>query len=339
MNAAPVRYVTTSDGYDIAYRVTGNGMPLVFVPPLFSDIQVVWQFYPQWLEGLAQRFQLIQYDSRGEGLSSRNLPDDLTLADFSRDLETVVERLGLKRFLVWGWTNRSHHAVRYAHAHPEHVAGLILNTCAVSNTVYRSVMFNALPLDDWDVFLRTIAPRDLSPEESKHRIESIRAAITPEDFDAQLRVNQPSNVERELRGIRVPTLVLHPRDWRSLPVSESIKVAALIPDARFVLIDGASVYGDPDQGLAAVDAFVANLLPPDERGAASTASDALPDGLSQRELEVLRLLTQGKSNPEIAKELFITRNTVQNHVSSILIKTNLNNRAQAAVYAQQHGIV
>jgi len=42
---------------------------------------------------------------------------------------------------------------------------------------------------------------------------------------------------------------------------------------------------------------------------------------------------------EIAKELFITRNTVQNHVSSILIKTNLNNRAQAAVYAQQHGLI
>ena len=64
-----------------------------------------------------------------------------------------------------------------------------------------------------------------------------------------------------------------------------------------------------------------------------------PDQLSERELEVLRLLGQGKSNPEIAKELFITRNTVQNHVSSILIKTNLSNRAQAAVYAKEHGIV
>jgi NarL family two-component system response regulator LiaR len=53
---------------------------------------------------------------------------------------------------------------------------------------------------------------------------------------------------------------------------------------------------------------------------------------------VLRLLAQGKSNPQIAEALFISRSTVQNHVSSILIKTNLQNRAQAAVYAQQHGI-
>jgi DNA-binding NarL/FixJ family response regulator len=68
-------------------------------------------------------------------------------------------------------------------------------------------------------------------------------------------------------------------------------------------------------------------------------AQAAPDQLSERELEVLRLVAAGKSNPEIAKELFITRNTVQNHVSSILIKTNLSNRAQAAVYAKEHGIV
>lgn len=61
-------------------------------------------------------------------------------------------------------------------------------------------------------------------------------------------------------------------------------------------------------------------------------------GLSQREIEVIRLVAAGRSNPEIARELFLTRNTVQNHVSSILTKTNLTNRAQAAVYAQQHGL-
>jgi DNA-binding NarL/FixJ family response regulator len=81
-------------------------------------------------------------------------------------------------------------------------------------------------------------------------------------------------------------------------------------------------------------------LPPEGLdGQEPVLRDGLPNNLSERELEVLRLLAQGKSNPEIAKELFITRNTVQNHVSSILIKLNLNNRAQAAVYAQQHGLV
>ena len=80
-------------------------------------------------------------------------------------------------------------------------------------------------------------------------------------------------------------------------------------------------------------------MPAAEPAPSTTRTPEVPDALSAREIEVLRLLAQGKSNPEIAKELFITRNTVQNHVSSILIKTNLQNRAQAAVYAQQHGLI
>jgi DNA-binding NarL/FixJ family response regulator len=80
-------------------------------------------------------------------------------------------------------------------------------------------------------------------------------------------------------------------------------------------------------------------LPSTPAQPAVSAAGGSPDGLSSREVEVPRLLAQGKSNPEIAKELFITRNTVQNHVSNILIKTNLQNRAQAAVYATEHGLV
>ncbi len=63
-----------------------------------------------------------------------------------------------------------------------------------------------------------------------------------------------------------------------------------------------------------------------------------PDGLSQREVEVLRLVTLGKSNPEIAEELVISLNTVARHVSSILNKTDSANRAEAAAYATRQGL-
>ena len=66
---------------------------------------------------------------------------------------------------------------------------------------------------------------------------------------------------------------------------------------------------------------------------------AYPDGLSQREVEVLRLITLGKSNPEIAEELFISPNTVGHHVTNILNKTNTSNRTEAALYASRHGLV
>ena len=73
---------------------------------------------------------------------------------------------------------------------------------------------------------------------------------------------------------------------------------------------------------------------------ASTAVDtAGGSGLSGRELEVLRLLTAGRSNPEIAEALVISRNTVERHVNHILQKTGTANRVDAAGYAYHHGLV
>ena len=64
-----------------------------------------------------------------------------------------------------------------------------------------------------------------------------------------------------------------------------------------------------------------------------------PDGLTQREVEVLRLVAAGKSNPEIGEELFISPRTVTTHVSNILNKINAANRAEAATYAARQGLV
>lgn len=61
--------------------------------------------------------------------------------------------------------------------------------------------------------------------------------------------------------------------------------------------------------------------------------------LSDRELEVLKLMAGGKGNVDIARELFISPYTVRNHISSLLHKLQLRNRTQAAAYAVRHGIV
>jgi NarL family two-component system response regulator LiaR len=58
--------------------------------------------------------------------------------------------------------------------------------------------------------------------------------------------------------------------------------------------------------------------------------------LTQREVEALRLIARGKSNREIAEELFISLRTVANHVANILNKTNTANRAGAAAYASHY---
>jgi DNA-binding CsgD family transcriptional regulator len=68
------------------------------------------------------------------------------------------------------------------------------------------------------------------------------------------------------------------------------------------------------------------------------SSPAYPAGLSQREVEVLCLIAAGRSNREIAQELFISLNTVANHVRSILTKTDTANRTEAAAYALRYNL-
>ena len=64
-----------------------------------------------------------------------------------------------------------------------------------------------------------------------------------------------------------------------------------------------------------------------------------PDGLTEREVEVLRLLADGLSNRQIGQRLYISTNTAANHVRSILIKTGAANRTQAAMYAADHELL
>jgi len=72
---------------------------------------------------------------------------------------------------------------------------------------------------------------------------------------------------------------------------------------------------------------------------ASTAAPELPDGLSPREAEILRLVARGLSNREIGSALFISEHTAANHIRSILRKTGCANRTEAASYAHRHSLV
>ena len=73
--------------------------------------------------------------------------------------------------------------------------------------------------------------------------------------------------------------------------------------------------------------------------AASAVNQAQHDfGLSKRELEVLALIAEGRSNPEIGRQLYITRKTVAVHVSNILTKLGVSGRVEAAAAAIRLGL-
>jgi DNA-binding CsgD family transcriptional regulator len=75
-----------------------------------------------------------------------------------------------------------------------------------------------------------------------------------------------------------------------------------------------------------------------QRAGAQNGPRALPDDLSPREAEVLRLISAGLSNRAIGEQLSISQHTAANHVRSILLKTGCANRTDAASYAHRHGL-
>lgn len=119
--------------------------------------------------------------------------------------------------------------------------------------------------------------------------------------------------------------------------------AALRAGARGYLTKDARA-NEIAEAIAAVQRGEAQFDPAIQRRLAesvasrSPASEALPDGLTPREIDVLRLIAAGQSNMEIARELVITEATVKTHINNLFAKAGVRDRAQAVTYAFRHGI-
>jgi len=91
-------------------------------------------------------------------------------------------------------------------------------------------------------------------------------------------------------------------------------------------------------GKSFVDPAVAGRLMAEAAGGARSQDTKVADSLTEREVEVLRLLGRGLSNAEIAARLHLSEGTVRNHVSAVLTKLELADRTQAAIVAIRHGL-
>jgi pimeloyl-ACP methyl ester carboxylesterase/DNA-binding CsgD family transcriptional regulator len=337
VETSAVRFTRTVDGVSIAYTETGQGAPLVFIPIGMTHLQYVRRYdrrLTAWLEQLGQRFRLVQYDSRGQGMSARGLSPDHTVADLQLDLEAVVDELNLEPVILVGYFYSAHVAIRYAVQHPERVRALILVSCSVSMTAWPLDSMMLMAGQNWEGFLHTWVPASFSPEERDDLVKYFKLARTPEDWVISARVWWISDVSEELPLVRTPALVLHPRDFIWLRPAESMKVASSIAGARFVSLDGILPLGDATEAMTAIDAFVSDL-PALETPQATGRQGVhrLDSRLSVRENQVLRLIGEGKSNKEIAAELTLSVRTVERHVSSVYAKTGIHGRVAAATLA------
>jgi DNA-binding NarL/FixJ family response regulator len=138
-----------------------------------------------------------------------------------------------------------------------------------------------------------------------------------------------------LEKVRAPTLVLHSRDDDVVPISEGHILAAGISGAQFIELNSKNhvLLGTEP----AWERFCDEVLEFMGLKGSARGEDPAFALLSPREREVLKLITEGFGNAQIAERLSISEKTVRNHVSNLFDKLGVWTRAQAIVFARDRG--
>jgi two-component system, NarL family, response regulator LiaR len=135
---------------------------------------------------------------------------------------------------------------------------------------------------------------------------------------------------------QVVVLTSYHEDVHIFPALKAGAISYILKDMKMEkLVD---VLHKAVQGEVTLHPRVAARVLQNIRGNSDEDQQLFTD-LTERELDVLKLIASGMSNSQIAVELVITENTVKGHVSNILSKLHLMDRTQAAVYAWEQGIV
>ncbi len=241
-----IRFCTSADGTRIAYAMMGEGPPLVAIPTWAANLALDFE-HPDGralFEGLSERRLVVLTDCRGTGSSDRDA-SDLSLEARVADIRALVDHLKLERFDVWGNHDGAVVSALFAALHPKRVARLVLlapyarGEDIVAPGPAQSLM--ELMRQNWSLARRAFAgiafpdgPTDLQRWISSY----MRQSVSPEAAAEHYGITASVDVRQYLPKVEAPTLVLHRRGDRMVPMAAGRFVASLIPDARFMAIEG-----------------------------------------------------------------------------------------------------
>ena len=345
-----IRFCTTADRVRIAYGTTGAGPPLVKVSNWLSHLEFDWTspVWRHWLAELSRSHTFVRYDERGVGLSDWDAPD-LTFEAWVRDLETVVDALGLETFPLLGISQGASIAITYAVRHPERVSHLLLHggyargwnkRSAASQQRKEGEMMVELAEIGWgkenpafrQFFTTQFIPGGTA--EQHHWFNELeRISTSPRNAAQFFRIVNEIDVTALAPRVSCPTLVSHADGDARVPFDEGRLLASLIAGARFVPLESRNhilLEHEPAwrRWVEEMRAFLPATAPRPGR--------AFPD-LTPRERELVELIAQGLDNAQVAARLSLSEKTVRNHITSIFAKLEVENRGQAIVLARDAG--
>jgi len=325
-----IRFCTTSDGVRIAYATVGQGPPLVRCLGWFTHLECEWE-NPLWrafIDAISRRYVLVRFDGRGMGLSDRRV-SDYSLQAHVRDLEAVVDALGLERFALYGLSQGGPTSIAYAVRHPKRVSHLILygsfartswlvdteegrqQTEAMFTLVRRGwgsdvpafrQLFTGLFMPDADIdAIRAFNELQRVSASADNVVDLMTAVL---DIDVRPLVPQ----------VTVPTLVIHRRGDTIIPFESGRQLATGIPGARFLPLDGRNHFILPNEAVGAVMVkAIYEFLGEGEEGAAAAPEPSRQAGglvtILFTDMEGSTSLTQRLGDAK-AQEVLRTHNTI-----------------------------
>jgi pimeloyl-ACP methyl ester carboxylesterase/DNA-binding CsgD family transcriptional regulator len=347
-----IRFCRAADGTRLAYAIHGSGPPLVVVSCWLSHLQHDWQS-PVWrhfLDQLGDLATVIRYDERGFGMS------DWTVEDFSiearlSDLEAILDATGYERFALLGMSGGSAVAMAYSIAHPERVSRLILYGTVCGEPViftpeelaeeetYRSMIRVGWAKDDPEfrrVFTRKFIP-DATEEQMRWFDDLQRMSTSPANAVTSRIARLEVDIEADLPRITAPTIVLQAIGDRSTTFDNAVSVSSRIPGARLIPLQSRNhiLLADEPAWKVFIDE-VSSFLEPERRAYSEVAPDQPAEALSPREVDVLRLAAEGRTNEEIAAALTLSARTVERHLSNTYAKLGLSGRAARAAAVAEY---
>ena len=160
------------------------------------------------------------------------------------DLEAVVNRLQLDRFVLLARGPMGHAALRLRRCSPGAGRSPRAVFLPASGDAWPASFAKSLAAEDWDLFLQTFTAFDGRPLDPEAAVRRLRQTVTQEDWAHPHRNWIASDIRPLLQDVSTPALVIHPRDVMQPMPDASMAIAAGLPNASFLMTEGSNQLGD-----------------------------------------------------------------------------------------------
>ena len=258
----PSQFVEIASGVEVHLRDEGprDGQPILLLHGSNADLHT-WEL---WAQDLKQTHRVIRFDQIGHGLTGPDPKHDYSRANFTSDVAEVLDALGLEKAIVAGNSMGGKHALSFAVAYPERVAGLVLvdgsgaplpedEKPQEDDDDSGNIGFAIARMPGVNLLAEQITPRSLVRQSLEQSVSN-QSVVTPEAVDRYWELlRYPGNrratlkrfstpydplSEAEIASVAAPTLILWGDEDRLIPVEAGQWLDRIMPNSELVVYEG-----------------------------------------------------------------------------------------------------